>query len=178
MSIVLSKKAIRRNWPVIILMLFVVLLIGLTAYQQVAFAGPATGDPLTEPSSFGFGECYDCGPPPVVPPPPPPPAGNNINADKKCKMLVFPSTITLGEPFEVCWIGDKFSDVKLGPISSLTPNESSPYITQLDNGKGLFCHSFTVPSINNTDLDPGTYDFRCIGAGGTVFQDNVMVVSP
>ena len=131
--------------------------------------------PVSATPSLGQGTPVPTSPPPGAPPP----AVTGPDRDEaKCKMLVYPRTITLGDPFEVCWVGHKFSDVALGPDRSLTPSESSPYLRNLDDGKTLWCHSFLVPSSSNTSLNPGTYDFRCTGPGGTILATTVNVVQP
>ena len=180
MTILLRKTTLRKFWPLVILLLFGALFLGFTLYQQSALAAP--GSPfLVQEARCGqspdFIEDSDDldGDQVVIPCPEPPKDTSPINDVGSCKMLEFPEEIVLGESFEVCFIGNKFSQVILRQLGPLTPLEDMPYVKQNDDGQGMHCHTFYIsPYV----LDPGIYDLRCTGPGGTALERRVLVSFP
>ncbi|NOH11654.1 MAG: hypothetical protein HND51_08410 [Chloroflexi bacterium] len=78
----------------------------------------------------------------------------------------------MGEPFEVCWLGNKDANLKVGP--AIVAPDGLEYYAKID-GKGVVCHQYTI---NAGEVLPGTHDFRCIGADGTILATTLKVVVP
>ena len=165
MSIKLSKRQASLVSTILMIGLFLLLILAFGAYQSIALAAPNSADPLAPGSDQALQGAY-YSPPAVAPVEPEP--------EKRCKIIVGPpdNTITLGEPFEVCWLGNKNSTLRVGP-ATLSP-DGSEYYTKPD-GKGLVCHMYTV---NPGELPTGNFYSRCLGEQGTIFATYWNVVLP
>ena len=154
----LDKRTMKLVSTALMIALFLLLILAFGAYQSVALAAPDSADPLAPNSDLALQGYYY--------PPPAPAAPVIVTApEKRCKLIVKPSVVTLGEPFEVCWLGNKHADLKVGP--AIIAPDGPEYYTK-ENGKGLVCHMYTI---NPGEVLPGTVDFRCIGEDGTISGD-------
>lgn len=161
----LDKRTMKLVSIALMIGLFLLLILAFGAYQSVALAAPDSADPLAPNSDLALQGSYYA---------PPAPAPVEPEPEKRCKIIVAPpdNTITLGEPFEVCWLGNKSSTLRVGP-ATLSP-DGSEYYTKPD-GKGLVCHMYTV---NSGELATGNYYSRCLGEQGTIFATYWDVVLP